>query len=331
VRDAHELPWIDLHKEPGAKLTVRIPETMAKGASVDERDLLAPGGPVTTRRAVDAPDPEATMHLASLETSAPEARGPNELLGQLFASPFGPHAFSDWRERASQAEEPVYGVSSEDTERMRLLLEQVADMQRQQRVAGGMMLLGIGAGLGAGGAWIGMDKRLPLTNAAALSGTLFVEGGLFALSGVLSVAIRRDGERLYDDYMSAMAAPGVDSSQVLARTEQRIFDMAAESRRLRGWIVPVGWASLLAAGVLFGGDLAFNHDPSSRLEYGVTSGILAFAGLTLAVAASIPTPVERMVDLWSHDPSTMRMPRLEGLSVSPLPGGGAFLGVHGAF
>ena len=332
VRDSRELPWVDVHKEAGAALTLRLPLDRAPGASVDERDT-ATGG-VTARRPVDVPDAASLVRLASLDPRPPEARGPNELLSKLFASPFGPMAFAGWREQEAHETEPVYGISTEDAERMRLLLYEVADMQRRWRHAGGAMLLAAGAGLGAGGVWMLADHKLPLTDPKTLGYTLAGEGAAFAGIGVYSLAVRFDGEELYDDYVAAMAHPPVDGARVVASTERRLFEMADRSRRVRHVLAPVSWGLAAASVALFAVEEATDGNPTRRLELGTVDGIIGFCALGLATVSSVPSPIERIVDIWTNDPSISRLPRaLDRASVSlvPLRGGGAYLGLTGAF
>jgi hypothetical protein len=334
VRDARELAWADLHKEAGATVTLRIPIERAAGSSVDERDPHSPTGVVVARRAVDAPDVATVLPLASLEARAPEARGPNELLGQLFATPFGPRAFADWREQAAREPEPVYGISAEDAERMRLLLFEVADMQRQWRHAGGAMMLAAGAVLATGGTWFLLDRKLPLTDPAVLGYTLVGEGGALALGGVATLAFWRNGEHLYDDYLHAMASPPVDGARVVADTEKRLFEMADTSRHIRHVLAPVGWSVAAITAGLFAVEEATDGNAQRRLELGTIDGIVGFCALTMATVSSVPSPIERMVELWSNDPAIQRLPRAferPSVTILPVRGGGAALGLRGAF
>jgi hypothetical protein len=333
VRDAQELPWIDVHKERGIALRLRVPRARATGASVDERDPASPTAPLLGRRAIGAADEATPVSLAALQSAPVEARGPSDLLARLFASPFGPRAFASWQERTSHESEPVYGISAEDGERMRLLLFQVADLQRQWRRAGGAMALGMGAGLVAGGAWMRADHGLPLADPTTLGDTLLVEGGALAAFGAYSLIVPRDGEILYEDYVRDMADPSVDGARLVARTEQRLFDMADTTRNVRHVLAPAGWSVAVASAGLFAAEEISDPNPKRRLELGVTSGIVGFVGLLVGSVSSVPTPIERMVDLWNSDPGIQRLPRTPErpvVGVIPVPGGAA-LSVGGAF
>jgi len=333
VRDAQELPWIDVHKERGTSVRLRVPRDRASGASVDERDPASPTAPLLGRRAIGVTDDAAPVSLAALQSAPVAQRGPNELLARLFASPFGPRAFAAWQERTSHESEPVYGISAEDGERMRLLLFQVADLQRQWRRAGGAMTLAMGAGLVAGGAWMLADRGLPLADPTAFGDTLIIEGGVFAVLGAVQIVVPRDGEVLYEDYTRELADPSVDGARLVARTEQRLFDMADSSRRLRQVLSPAGWSVAVASAGLFAAEEITDSNPKRRLELGVTTGIVGFVGLLIGSVSSVPTPIERMVDLWNSDPGIQRLPRApERPSIGLIPVlGGAALTAAGAF
>jgi hypothetical protein len=333
VRDVQELPWIDVHKEAGTTMRLRMPRDRAVGASVDERNAASPASPLLRRRAIGAIDEAGPVPVASLQTSPLEARGPSDVLARLFASPFGPRAFAAWEEKESHESEPVYGISAEDGERMRLLLFQVADMQRQARHAGGAMLLAMGAGLAVGGVWMLTDRSLPLADPTTLGDILIGEAGALAVAGTLSLTLRRDGEVLYDDYVRDMATPSVDGARVVASTEQRLFDMADSARRMRHILAPVGWSLVVASAGVFTAEQVSDPDPKRRLEVGVIGGIAEFLGLAVGTVSSMPTPLERMVDLWSADPGIQRLPRapeVPTVGVIPTPGG-ASIGVAGRF
>jgi hypothetical protein len=332
VRDARELRLIDVYKEAGARATLHLPAGRAVGASVDERDPRRAGMPVVARRAVETVAAGAEIQVASLEVVSPEARGANELLANLFAAPFGPRAFAQWREQAAHVAEPVYGISSEDGERMRLLLREVASIQRRGRQGAGMFALTAGAIFGSGGAWMLADHQLPVADPQVLGYTLIGEGVAFAATGAILLGIHGDGERLYDDYVRAVATPPVDGARVVAQTERRFFYLADRARRVRSVMQPAGWTVVGLSAAAFVAVQIEEHDPARRLELGVVSGCVGFAGLAIATLGSIPSPVELLADVWSNDPAIQRLPRAPGavhVSVAPLPGGAA-LGVAGA-
>jgi hypothetical protein len=287
--------------------------------------------PVVARRPVEAPSPGAEVQVASLDAIAPGARGPSELLSNLFAAPFGPRAFARWREQAAHEAEPVYGISSEDGERMRLLLHEVAEVQRRGRQGAGMFALTAGAILAAGGSWMLADHQLPLADPQVLGYTLVGEGVAFAATGAVLLGVRGEGERLYDDYLRAVATPPVDSARVVAGTERRFFDLADRARRVRAVMQPAGWVLVGLSAAGFVAEQVADRDAARRLELGVVSGCVGFAGIALATLGSVPSPMELLADVWSNDPAIQRLPRTSGglhVSVAPLTGGAA-VGVGG--
>jgi hypothetical protein len=333
LRDAQELAWIDVHKEAGARTTLWMPLSRAEGASVEERDPLAPGSPVIARHPVGPADAATPVAVASLETRRPEARGPNELLAKLFAAPFGPRAMAEWQQQSAHEAAPVYGISSEDAERMRLLLYEAADLQKRTRYAGGALLVMTGALFVTGGTWMLLDHALPLADPKALGYTLVGEGTAAVLTGAVVLGVRGDGERLYDDYVREMAGLPLDGARVVADTEKRFFELADAARSLRRVFRPVGWVLVAAAAADFVVELAADKNASSRLDIGVVDGCVGFAGLATAIVSSVPSPMERLADLWASDPAMQRLPRaLEAphVAIAPVPGGVAF-SLSGAF
>jgi hypothetical protein len=334
VRDAQELPWIDVHKEAGVAMALRVPKDRATGASVDERDPRSPASAIVQRHPIDAAEGTSPLSTSATEAAPLAARGPNDVLARLFASPYGPKALAQWEEKAAHEEPPVYGISTEDAERMRLLLYEVADSQKQQRQAGGALMLAVGAGLAVGGIWMLSDQGLPLQDPTSLGGSLLIEGGAFTVAGVLSLLVPRSGEHLYADYQHAMADPAADGARVVAETEERLLQVADTTRTIRQIAAPLGWTVAVGSAGFFAAEEAGDSNGRRRLELGVTAGAVGFAGVLIGSMASMQSPVERIVDLWTSDPALQRLPREPRLHVdlgfAPLPGGGS-LGLSGKF
>ncbi|MGD0676319.1 MAG: hypothetical protein ABSC94_12945 [Polyangiaceae bacterium] len=328
VRDAQELPWIDLHKEAGATLTLRLPIGRAMGASIDERDALAPGAPIVSRRPARGGGAPGGVTLASMSP-----RGPSELLAKLFAAPFGPHAFAQWWQGAPAQEEPVYGVSREDATRMRMLLANVADIERRQRQLTAASTMGLGALFLAGGLGALFDPALNVgSSRAAVGYTAAGLGAAGVLYGGLTLASPSDGETLYDSYLAGMGSPGQDAARIVARTEERLFELSDRYRTKRRWVSVLGW-SLVGVGVA----TAVITESGARTESArwvgaLEGGLFAVEGGVFVLAAAAPTPVERLADLWANDPASEDSPRhvTLGLSLAPLRGGGC-AGVTGTF
>jgi hypothetical protein len=320
VRDPSELPWIDINLEPGAATTLLLPTAWAEGATVEVR---AADGSVA-RRAL--PTGESKVELAALEpaTTATAARGRDEMLSDLFAAPFGPHAYAAWQDETQHAAPPVYGVSSDDAERMRLLLAQVASSERFTRRIGGTAVLLMGAALATEPLWGYGDESTRTQAFEVVAGSAI---GALGLAGLFKPS---GGEWLYRNYVRSMANPRADQARVVAATEERLEALADHWRFQRklwfGMGVAVG-----AIGVT--GVVAATQDSSlssrDRTTLEIALGGTAALGLVMAVAATHETPVEQMRELWRSDPDLSRMPRVQ-LSVAPVRGG-AGLGLLGSF
>ncbi len=155
LRDANGLPLLDVHTERGRPLRLALPEAWATG-SVVERSRTNEDG-VTERLLpllYGVPELPGTVTLAALTARDLQSagRGPDETFQALFAQPFGPSALAAYQEVQRKLPPPVYGVSREDTQRMELVLGQIAAAQRGKRVNESIGGLGFGALLGGAGA-----------------------------------------------------------------------------------------------------------------------------------------------------------------------------------
>ncbi len=146
VRDENALPWIDMHKEQGAKATLRIPASWAARATVEEREVNEYGGRLLHRYSLDGTkETEQPIRLAALTPTDPpaEPRGPNEMLGCCSRRPSA-RALAAYALSAPKESEEVYGVSREDAQRLDHVLFEAADFSHGQRVMAGGMLLTFG-------------------------------------------------------------------------------------------------------------------------------------------------------------------------------------------
>jgi hypothetical protein len=339
VRDVDDLPWIDAHKEEGAPMVLWLPARVAARASVEE---LAAGGDERAARqllrrdltAAFGPDPAQPIRLADVaaSTPAPRRRGADEVLRTLFATPFGPRALAEYQRDAANEEEPVYGIAREDVERMRLLLGQVAGIERRDRIGAGAGGIGGGTLLAGLGVWL---RTTPVSTsgrgAAAYQGLSYGAMGLGALGiglGTFKLVRPSVGEKIYDDFVAELdASGGRDAAPIVARTESRLFQLAEDYRMQRRIALGGGIAFEVLS---IGGFAALVYpkmDPFYRqviAAYAAMFGVVG--GLTILTSYS-PMPVERLVTIWKTDPSLTRVPRL---SLTPVVGLGS-AGIAGTF
>ncbi|MFT3767916.1 MAG: hypothetical protein QM820_20900 [Minicystis sp.] len=329
VRDVDELPWIDAHKEEGSPMVLWLPQRIAARASIEEREVGEAGDRVLRRRTLEGMPEASEIRLADATPIAPSPsmRSADDVLRKLFAAPFGPRALAAYEADAARTPAPVYGVSHEDAERMSLLLAQVADIDKGERRVGGAVLLALGAASVGGG--IGALALGPRGTANQVPSYMLIgTGGLSLTFGGLKLFRLSDGERLHEDFVRAMAAASpAGAAKVVADTERRLFELAGDYRRDRRILRGVG----ITAAALSTVGLVVSAVPGTgiqdRGQFAIASGGAAIVGVVGIVQSFVPTPIERMADLWSTDPSLTRVPRV---SLAPFVGPGA-LGLRGTF
>jgi hypothetical protein len=329
VSDATGLPWIDVHKEEGAEFTLHLPQRLAKQAFVVESEVHADGSlqKLQSYEFANLPD-NAHRDLADATPSPllASARGPDESLRMLFAAPFGPRAMSAYK--LEKREEPIYGVSLEDVERMRLLLAQVSLYQRNMRWISGGAVTALGGLYVAGGA--GMQRAYPTDKAAERTGRYYMlQGGVLAAGGLASWLIPRAGEKLHNNFVRDLRTRGLAGAlPLVARAEEKLFDLAEEYRSSRGFGGILGGLFLAAS---TGGFIATAADDNIRDRFPLYTGfgIGAIAGAGYILWNLMPTPIERMAELWRNDPGRLQL-EMPSFSITPTIGLG-HIGVQGTF
>ena len=316
IRDRDELPWIDLHKEAGAPLTLRLP---AASVSADERDAH---GAVQRRElpgsGAGAP---ATAALGDLQLAVtpPARRAADEPFRALFARPFGPAALARYdAERAAQPP-PVFGIARDDATRLTQLLDEVDAAQAQQRrvnagysFAAGAFEFGLAAlaDLGPG------SRRDQLVGRGLIVGV----GVGFGVLGTIELLRRPESEQLRASLISGLAS-GRDPARVVADLDDRLHAAAREARTLR---IRKRWAGAimlaLAAGA-YATDRALDHRLSdgNRILDPLLASCAAIGSIRFLDSFS-DTPIERTTRLWDHEPSLAGVPRF---AVTPITGGAA--------
>jgi len=310
LRDDNGLPLFDAHTERGATLRVALPETWAHGAVVERgQSDLSPLNQELPRRLYAVPEPPGTVTLAALQDLSPESagRGPDETFRTLFAQPFGPAALASYANERSSQPPTVYGVSKEDTQRMDLLLQQLARAERGKRISDSLGATGCGVLLlGAGIGVLHLDPRLTKsekTEARVLGGSLLGLGGIFVLGSVGSLFAATDGEAAAADFRRDTQAGG-DPTQAFAAADKRLQKLEAKRRaeRLGGGLV--GSLVILGSttGLVWSEVAAHGDGPRMARRLGWGAGILA-GGLMLGEAVFVEQPVDALTKIWREDPS----------------------------
>ncbi len=325
ARDGDGLRWLDAHKEPGDALELRLPASLASRLEVERLKTAGPDAGTVEARYRVAAGATGPVALLALAPGAPPsgARGAGDVFRALFARPFGPRVLAAYLEEQAQAPERVYGISREEAERMGLLLAQLADTERQKRRVEATRGFTIGA---VGGAYFGLaigdkslrgEERIGFTAGAAALPAVGLAAGIYRLTQ------ESDGEKLYQRFRTAMAAPGADQARIAAETEASLQEILEHERNVRARRIIAGWLATGVGATLLvlnetenGNDIS--HDARIIWRGYIAAGTSLFLGMTLSEQFST-SPTEKLIDLWKKDPDRTRAP---SLSLAPMPGGG---------
>ncbi len=330
LRDQDGLPMLDANAEAGARLEFVLPESWAKGAIVERATHGREPPEQLSLYAV--PETTGVVELASLEPVAArgDARGPAEVFQSLFARPYGPNAQAAYVAARQVRPPEVYGVSHEDTLRMELVLDEVANADKNQRIVAGSALLGAGAVLGvAGGSLYYFNDRIPGFSRQAAHGwgtTYIIWGSVYALIGGYNLATRSTGEKAAADFRAAVESGG-DAAQAFALADARLQHLVASERRSR-WVRGIlgGTVAALSGAIMIGYELD-STTPAERFRSRSFGGAgLVMGGVLLASAFLIESPAERLTKIWRNDPSLVQFQPTVSASAN-----GAMFGLVGTF
>lgn len=336
LRDANGVPLLDAHTERSRPLLLALPEAWARGSVLERASISADAADGAAPRPAfygvpELPGAVTLAALRSLETRT-SARGPDETFRMLFSRPFGPQALAQYQATQARLPPAVYGVSSEDTRRMELLLDQFASSARGQRMS--ESLGGLGAGLLLGGAGIGLlvvDDSMTSsekTEARVLGGTLLGLGTLFTIGGAASLAVPTKAERAAADFRQSIRA-GEDSTQAFARADDVIRQLAEARRQERmaqgiiGGVVIVGCAT----GLVLGEIAADGGGDRMARRLGWSAGMLGGA-VMLGDAVLMDHPADNLTRIWQQDPTLNQYQKYRGSL--RLNGNGAYVSLSGA-
>jgi hypothetical protein len=314
VRDADDVACVDVHKEAGVAMSLHLPRRCTARAVVDERQVTLAGSRVVARRALDVKDdaPPATFDALAFAGPPPDARGGDDMFRMLFALPFGPRTFADYQARQPGTREEVFGISEEDRERMRVLLEQVAREERARRLQEAASYFGLAL---LGGAFTGAA----FYQRAAGAGYLLLGFDVYYAGLGLDDVLRTSrGEWIYERYSWGLQQSPDEFARVVSRTEESLFREADHYRKQRQWQRWGGGISLAIAAPLFVYAVA-----ESRTFDLASPGMLIWTALTTVagselVSSFVPYPTERLAEIWREDPARHDSPRL---IIAPTAGG----------
>lgn len=327
VRDREGLPLLDAHAAAGTRLSLALPRAWSTGAVV-ERAEHAGVAPLALYTVPETPE---HVQLASLEPLAArgESRGPADVFQRLFASPFGPRAVAEYAAERKSAPTQVFGVSRADALRMELVLAQIAGAERDQRILGGLALLGAGGVVtGAGGTLLYYGDRLDgMSNREAHNaGGIFLGlGALYLAGGGYLLAAPSSGEEAERDFRRVIAEGG-DYARAFAAADERLQTLIAAERRARwGRGIIGGSLFLLGSGAVLGSELA-NVSPDERFASRTLGGTVGlFGGVMLGGALLTESPAERLTNVFRSPDFVSVQPSIS------FGANGAMFGLSGTF
>jgi hypothetical protein len=305
VRDRDGLRWLDAHKEAGQVLDLRLPTALAGHMEVER--LTADGAAAGTVEArFKLPEDGKLVFLAQLAPDTPKTgpRGAQEIFRGLFVRPFGTRALNAYREEHAREPEPVFGISREDSERMGLLLEQLASAERQQRLSQAGINFGMAAVYGAYFGLAAHDDALKKGEKVSFLAVGILLTGLNLGLGLSGLTYVPERERIYRHFRADMASPGADEARVAAAIETRLQEIQEEERHKRKVRLISGYlVTGLISGFVVANELNSTQSHDSRiLERGFG---LAVAGTTLALTLReqfSTSATQKFIELWRKDP-----------------------------
>jgi hypothetical protein len=329
VLDPNEVPLVDVKVESGFGPSLYVPvldpgEGSGAFTVVEHED----GRP--ERRVEMAPSGDEGLIARADTPPGPVARAgrPFEL---LFAVPFGPRTVGALP--AERPEEGVYGVSNDDRERMKRLLDTAAEIGRDERMAkgfGGLAFGVVSAGVGIA-AWTTSaepDDRVAKD----------VVGGVFVGMSAIGLGVGAGYlfgpsamEKRRDAYVAALRARPEAVDAAVRDAERELFarEIAAREERVSSGITTFTFGALEIGGgvalLLATDDTGLKWLGGGLIAAGIGSG---FTGAGLLMVRSED---ERIADLWRKERALpAARSRSSSLKLSPTIGLGG-IGLAGRF
>jgi hypothetical protein len=309
LRDVNGLPLLDAHTEKGRPLMLSVPEAWARSAVLERTEARAEGEPLPMKRTLYAvPEAPGTVTLAALQNVDAQSavRGPGDTFQLLFAQPFGPAALSRYRARPANHAR-VFGVSSENVQRMNLVLDQIARSERGRRIAEGAGSIGFGVLLGGAGIGV-LDvdsdySKKEKTQARIAGGVLLGFGALFTVGGVGALFIPTMGEETAEEFRLVIDGGG-DPARAFAAADERLRKLAEKRRAERYAGGFIGGLLVLASttGLIWTEIAADENDSRMAPRLGWGAGIVG-GSLMIGDAVLTQTPIDSLTKIWRDDPS----------------------------
>lgn len=323
-QDSNGIRWVDANFAAGSTFVIHIPAVVAAGMVVHSS-----AGDQTI------PDGVAAMKLEALPGAATpglSARGVNSSLSALFSKPFGPNELAALEAEAQAADTlpaapSLVGVSDQDFEKLRLLVEHLANVDASRRRVNAATQLSLGAvaaGVGIASTSVGFqhgppDANDPVKAQRAVSGLGLLLGSVAEIGfGLGSLLIPQPSEVfLRNDWGSVSPA---DRFALVRRAEDLLSTWQRDDEAQRRLLLPTGIFAV-ALGVasvglgIFAGLSASELFGSSMVNLlTMTGAVVMITGAQLLVDQSALDPRRHLFEQWfdgkQHDAAA--------LSLSPL-------------
>lgn len=315
VLDPNEVPLIDVKLERDFGTNVYVPSF---GGIADSR------GFTLVEQEDGAPERRVEIALAD-QGAAGESETPPVLAARtagrpfelLFAMAFGPRAVASLPPETSGAD-GVYGVSNEDRERMKRLLDAAAENRRDIRIREGAGALAFGVtSIGAGiAAWV-TPSDPDIRDTKDIVGGVFVGLGVLALTGAPQIFTRSAMEDRRDAYVASLGGRPEAMDLAVRNAEREIFEMANIARRERiteGVLSFVLGAASIAGGIVL---VATSDDPNLHwLGGGLIAGG-AGSGFTGTARLAMRSEEERLAELWRTERTSSPAMPVRQLKLGP--------------
>lgn len=296
VLDPNEVPLIDVRLERGFGADLYVPALDAPADDgtftlVEQEDGRPP------RRADLTPSGDDGLVAGDETPPALAARAAGRPFELLFAVAFGPRAVAALP--AEKAEEDVYGVSNEDRERMRRLLDAAAENVRDQRVtegAGELAFAVTAFGFGAA-AWLTPSDRDARTTKDVVGG-VFMGLGTIALASSSQLLVRSTMEERRNAYVASLRARPEAIDLAVHNAERELFARAEDARSQR---ITEGVAAFVFGALEIGGGLVLALTTDDSDVKWLAGGLMAAGvgtGVTGVGRLAVRSEEERIADLW---------------------------------
>jgi hypothetical protein len=334
VLDANEVPLVDVRLEAGFAPKVTLPATAKDdaGFTLVERENKS----AERRTAIAQADDHSGLIARAEAAPGPVARSAARPFELLFSAPFGPRAVAQLP--PEQASEEVYGVSSEDRERMARLLDAAAGFKHDERIMTGIIFGGLGMIVGGSGAYLlAQQSSAADPNAARTEGeVLLALGGVSAGFGAYKLLSASDMEARRDAFLAALHDRPEAFELAVRNAEAQLMKDADHQRTLReiSSTVAIALGGVITAGGVIGvvsppgAGTTPQEAANARSAFWLLVADGAFTATVGVGALFIHSEPERLWELWTHEPSRQAAP--PPVQVEPFVGLGGG-GIRGTF